>query len=259
VETFTPDERDRVRERVLELARGDERITGAAMTGSASIGAEDRWSDLDLSFGIADGLDPGAVLDDWTRTLERDPGVLHRWDLVRGSSVYRVFLVPGGLELDVAVTPEAEFGAHGPKFRLLFGASNPRHDAPGTSIDETIGWGWLHVLDAAKAIERGNAWAAEYWISALRDRAQALACVRADLPSDYARGVDRLAPETLAAYQPALVRSLDPAELRRALSVATGRFLDEVGAIDPVVAERIGPTLAHAASGGIDRDRPGQT
>ena len=49
--------------------------------------------------------------------------MLHHWDLRSGPTVYRVFLLPGGLELDVAVTPAAEFGAHGPKFRLLFGES----------------------------------------------------------------------------------------------------------------------------------------
>jgi hypothetical protein len=49
--------------------------------------------------------------------------VLHHWDLRSGPTVYRFFLLPGGLELDVAVTPAAEFGAHGPNFGLLFGES----------------------------------------------------------------------------------------------------------------------------------------
>ena len=39
---FSPDERTRVRERVLALAREDERVTGGAVTGSAAGGAEDR-------------------------------------------------------------------------------------------------------------------------------------------------------------------------------------------------------------------------
>ena len=255
---FTPSDRERVRERVLELARNDERVTGAAMTGSASVGADDRWSDIDLSFGVADGMAPRTVLEDWTHAVGRDLGVLHHWDLHVERTVYRVFLLPGGLELDVAVTPATEYGAHGPKFRLLFGQSNPRHDRPDTAVDEMIGWGWLHVLDAAKAIERGNAWAAEYWISALRDRAQALACMRADLPSDHARGVDRLPAEALAAYEDALVRSLDRAELRRALWVGTERFLGELVMIDASLAERIAPTLRHAARGDESRGVTGR-
>ncbi len=32
------------------MAETDERITGAALTGSAAVGREDRWSDIDLAF-----------------------------------------------------------------------------------------------------------------------------------------------------------------------------------------------------------------
>ena len=94
-----------MREGVLALARADARISGGAVTGSAAVGAEDRWSDVDLSFGVADGVDPEAVLADWTRRLEVDLRVLHHWDLRRGPTIYRVFLLPGTLELDGAVTP----------------------------------------------------------------------------------------------------------------------------------------------------------
>ena len=78
---FTPEERDRVRRQVLDLARADARITGGALTGSAAAGMDDRWSDVDLAFGLADGVDPEHVLDDWTEALEREFGVVHRWDL----------------------------------------------------------------------------------------------------------------------------------------------------------------------------------
>jgi predicted nucleotidyltransferase len=37
-----------VRTRLIARARRDARITGAAVTGSATRGAEDRWSDIDL-------------------------------------------------------------------------------------------------------------------------------------------------------------------------------------------------------------------
>jgi len=60
---FTPDERERIRARLLEMARSDEDVAAAALTGSASQDAEDRWSDIDLSFAVASGVDrdaPGA-------------------------------------------------------------------------------------------------------------------------------------------------------------------------------------------------------
>ena len=56
---FTPEERTRLRDALVARARADERITGAALTGSASRGAEDRWSDIDLALGWRRVLMPG--------------------------------------------------------------------------------------------------------------------------------------------------------------------------------------------------------
>ena len=99
---FTPEERARVKDRVLALARGDARIIGGAVTGSASIGTEDRWSDIDLSFGVADGVEPADVLTEWTELLARELDVVHHWEVRSGTTIYRVFLLPGGLELEPA-------------------------------------------------------------------------------------------------------------------------------------------------------------
>ena len=54
---FTPEERERVSARVLERARSDDRISAAAILGSAVTGTQDRWSDIDLTFGVDGGLD----------------------------------------------------------------------------------------------------------------------------------------------------------------------------------------------------------
>jgi predicted nucleotidyltransferase len=90
---FTAEHRDHVRNRVLELARSDPRVTAGALTGSTAAGAEDDWSDIDVAFGIADGITPETVLHDWTQVLDREFSVLDHFDLRSGSSVYRVFLL----------------------------------------------------------------------------------------------------------------------------------------------------------------------
>jgi hypothetical protein len=245
---FSPEERTRVRERVIELARTDDRITGGAVTGSRSVGAEDRWSDIDLSFGVRNGVELNAVLADWTAALERELGVLHHWDLISGPTTYRVFLLPGGLELDVALTPAADFGAHGPKFQLQFGQSVER-PTESPMPDEDVGYGWLYALNARAAIERDRVWAAEHWISGVRDQALALACSRLGEPADHARGIHRLPPDVVAPYQDALVRSLDVAELRRALTAAVDLFLGEVAALQPELAARLRGPLTDADAG----------
>src|SRR5205809_421840 len=119
---FTVEERERVREWIVQMAKNDPRVTGGAMTGSLAGGVEDRWSDIDITFGVAQGVDLEALLDEWTEAFRREIGLVHFWDLPFRSSLYRVFLMPSGLEADVSVTPQRDFGARGPRFRALFGA-----------------------------------------------------------------------------------------------------------------------------------------
>ena len=51
---FIPEERVRLRSELLEYAATDKRISGAAITGSAANEREDRWSNIDLAFGVND-------------------------------------------------------------------------------------------------------------------------------------------------------------------------------------------------------------
>jgi hypothetical protein len=240
---FTTAERDEVLARVLELAQADPRVTAGALIGSMSVGAEDDRSDIDITFGIADHASPEAVLDEWTAVFARDFGTLHHFDLLSGAAIYRVFLLPSGLELDVSVAPQQEFGARGPRFRTLFGTSRQLDPAPQPAAQHVIGLCWHHILHARSCIERGKPWQAEYWISALRDYTLALACLRLGEDAVYARGVDRLPAAATDPLADALVRSLDAAELRRALAAATTCFTRELESQDAALSVRLEPIL----------------
>jgi uncharacterized protein DUF4157 len=50
----------------LQLAADDDRVVAAAAMGSLAVDRGDRFSDLDLTFGIADEVPVSAVLADWT-------------------------------------------------------------------------------------------------------------------------------------------------------------------------------------------------
>lgn len=240
---FTTEQRDHVRERVIDLARSDPRITAGALIGSTAQGAQDEWSDLDLTFGVADGIDIEEVLGDWTETFNRELGALDHFDLRAGPSIYRVFLLSSGLEVDVSVTPQREFSARGPRFRSLFGDHREAPPAPQPDAHHLVGMCWHHVLHARSCIERGKPWQAEYWMSNLRDYTLAFACLRLGLDAIYARGVDRLPADVTAPLVDALVRSLDAPELRRALAAATTCFIRELEARDSVQSARLKPLL----------------
>lgn len=241
---FTVEERDRVRQRLLELAEGDPDVVAAAITGSYVAGRADEWSDIDLAFGISGDLD--AALRRWTDVLERDFGAIHHWDLPWASTVYRVFLLPRTLQVDVAFTPAADFGPRGPNWRTVFGETVELATSPPPSRDEIVGHAWLWVVHARASIGRGRPWSAEYSLTQLREQVVALACLRLGLPFRYARGTDQLAPEIRSALETALVRSLDEEELRRAHRAATTALIAELERTDAALADRLRPTLEEA-------------
>jgi predicted nucleotidyltransferase len=234
-------ERDRVRKRLLELAEADPGVVAAAVTGSHAVGGGDEWSDIDLALAIDDEL-PEA-LQRWTELLYADFGALHHWDLPWGSIVYRVFLLPGGLEVDIAFTPAAQFGPRGPNWQTAFGETvQLAPDAPPRR-DDLVGHAWHHVLHARACIERGKPWQAEYWISGIRDQVLALGCLRLGYPTGHAKGADLLPPELTASLVPTLVCSLGEAELRRALAAAAVALAAELEQTDAVLAARLRPML----------------
>ncbi len=240
---FTAEYRDQVRHRVLEMARNDPRVTAGALTGSTAFGGGDDWSDIDVAFGIVDGIPLEDVLHDWTQMLKQELGVVDDFDLPSGSSIYRVLLLPNGLEIDVAVTPAKDFGARGPNFHVLFGATRQREDTPPPDAFYLIALSWHHVLHARSCIERNKPWQAEYWISALRDHILALMCLRYGESAFYGRGIDRLPVDVTNPLASSLVCSLDEQELRRALAVATRHLIDEVEKWDAALCARLRPVL----------------
>jgi hypothetical protein len=242
---FTVEQRDALRERVLALAEQDSRVVAGAAVGSLAAGAGDRFSDLDLTFAVADDVDVAEVLDDWTRTLVEELSAVHLVDLVREPTIYRVFLLPDRLQFDLSLTPAARFAPAGPRFRLLFGeivegeTRSPQPPAAG----DLFGWGVIYALHARSCIERGRLWQAEHYVGAVRDHGLSLACLQRDLPAAQARGYDDLPAETLIGFDRTHVAALEPEQLRKALSEATRALLDEAAQADvpgvESVAERM--------------------
>jgi hypothetical protein len=208
---FSVEDRERVRARVLALAGEDPRIVDGKVVGSLATGG-DRFSDLDLTFAVANGVPVAEVLEEWTRVIVDELGGVQLFDLPVGSSIYRVFLLPGCLQFDLSFTPAEHY-------------DRPLPGPPNGS--ELFGYGVHHALRARFSIERGRVWLAEYWVSAVRDYALNLACVQRGLPARHGRGFDDLPADVLSHFEAAIVRSLDRAELLRALRCAVDGLLRE--------------------------------
>ncbi len=143
------------------------------------------------------------VLADWTAELGERYGAVHLFDLPFLSSVYRVLLLPGGLQVDVSFTPGAEFGALGPDFALLFGTAVERRRPQPASARHLFGMAAHHAVRARVCVERGRAWQADFWLAEARHQALVV----------------------LGAFAGVLPASLEPEELRRALGRTIGGVL----------------------------------
>jgi hypothetical protein len=242
---------------MLQFAEEDARVVAGAAVGSLAVGSGDRFSDLDLTFAIADGVPVAQVLDDWTRTVTDELDAIQLAELEAGPTVYRVFLLPEALQFDLSMTSAPEFRPAGPKFQLLFGetaADEPdaRPRSPGSLSIPTpavardiFGWGVIYALHARACIERGRVWQAEHYVGAVRDHALSLACVNRGLVPVQARGYDDLPSEALAGIERAHVGSVEADALRGALSASVIALLTEGTDADlpdvNLVAQRLAP------------------
>ena len=226
---FTVEQRDELRERVLALAAQDGRVVAGAAVGSLALDGGDRYSDLDLTFAVAEDASLADVLEDWTRRLAEESNAVHLLDLERAPTVYRVFLLPDALQFDLSLTPASHFAPAGPRWRTLFGEIAEAHTRTPTppAAEDLFGWGVIYGLHARTCIDRERLWQAEHYTGAVRDHALSLACLRHELPAVQARGYDDLPPDVLAGFDGTHIGSLDADEIGGALSLAMRALLRE--------------------------------
>src|SRR5260370_11207284 len=199
---FAAEERDRVRESLLAMARADNRVVAGAEVGASAQGGGDRWSDLDLAFGLGDGARAVDVFGDWTADLGEKYGAVQLFDLQFASSLYRVFLFPGCLQVDLSLTPGATFGALGPKFKLLFGSATEGQTPTPSTAAHLFGLAAHHAVRAQISIERGRVWQGEDRITGLRDPALSPVC-RPGAPPAEGRGLHHPPAALISLVHPA--------------------------------------------------------
>lgn len=214
---FSIEYRDTVRNSILAQARNDSRIVAAAVVGSYARGAEDQWSDIDLTFGVEKGYTLPSLLDSWTQYMQQEFAAEVLFDVQRGGTIYRVFLLPGCLQVDLSFSQTEEFGAVGGHFVLLYGSQYPKPQPTPQALEELFGYLVHHLLRARFCTERGRLWQAEYWLTESRNYILKIACRMNGVPADYGRGMDDLPPAFLDSLQHSFVGELDPHELLRCL------------------------------------------
>ena len=238
---FDLDERDRVREFVLDKAAADPRVVAAAVVGSFARGTSDRYSDLDLTFAVADDVPVADVLADWGTTMGDEFDAVQVLDLEVGPTIYRVFMLPDLLQVDLSFTPAAQFAPRGPAFQIVFGEAGEMPKRVARTAEDIFGWGVVHGIHAWRCVERARPIQAVHHIGATREHALMLACLRRGLDPDE-RSWDRLPDEVRDGVAAGLAHSLEPKELLRAVAGALDFLFSESEAVGGA-APRLEPAL----------------
>ena len=252
---FTPDERERIAEQVVDLLKDDPAVEAVVLVGSLVRGG-DRWSDVDLDLALADGADPEAVASKWVRRLYDELPVVHHFEVAFGSTLVRGFFLQNLLEVDLSFTSAAGVTLWEPN-RLMFDRSGlgaaaiaaPYSWAPDPpDWSGQAGYTWHDVLHAGIAVKRGRPWQAVWYLQRIRNQALSLASERRGNYAEFFDYVDDLPAEERVPLEASLVGSLDPAQLLDAIDVATRGFVAELRRGAPDLADHLeGPLLEFLA------------
>ena len=229
---FTADERERLRDELVSAAQADLNLWGAAHTGSAASSQLDRWSDIDLALCLKPAAAHEQVVAEWTDRLYQHHGAVAHVDVMRGTTLFRVFLLKNTLQVDVAFWRAEDFGATGPNFRLIFmregGEQNPPLPAPPPNPRALIGMAWLYALHVRSSLARGRILQAEYMLSGMRNQVGELTCLRCGVIAQQGRGLDDLPVSERETAATCIPRSLEPSELKRAFQNTMQGLLGEI-------------------------------
>lgn len=232
---FTADQRERLRGELVATARNDSNLCGAAHTGSAASGRLDRWSDIDLALCLRRDASYEQVVSAWTERLYNDHDAVAHVDVMRVTTLFRVFLLRNTLQVDIAFWRQEDFAAYGPNFQPIFvreGAEAPQRDTPPANPTALTGMAWLYGLHVRSSIARDRLLQAEYMLSGMRNHVFELTCLRCGVLAQQGRGLDDLPGAEREKAASCVPCSLEPSELKRAFQRTMEMLLDELRLFD---------------------------
>jgi hypothetical protein len=115
--------------------------------------------------------------------------------------------------------PPEPNAAPAPPGNLFISTPAVAHDA--------FGWGVIYALHARACIERGRLWQADHYVSAVRDHALSLACMREGVTFVQARGYDDLSASSRDRFEGCWAASVEPEALRAALAAGVRVLMRE--------------------------------
>lgn len=91
---YTPKERQRTLDCLLDALRADNRLAGVLVAGSGAVGFTDDYSDIDLAVVVKQSEDVKLVFDDWGTTIANLFDVLICAPTQRAPNIFLYAMLP---------------------------------------------------------------------------------------------------------------------------------------------------------------------
>ncbi|GAA0725756.1 hypothetical protein GCM10009430_31900 [Aquimarina litoralis] len=229
---YSKKDRIKVEKQIIDFAKLDSNIIDCAIVGSKSVGNDDKWSDIDLAFGYEIDADINQILRYWSKIMFESFGANKLFDMSYKESLYRVFLLPNALQVDLSFTPSDHFGAITDNFKLIFGNQRKREFKSLPEINSIAGYTILFALKTRTSIEREKYWQAQYYLTKCRENTMILKCLKENLNSFDGRSFDELTPSFLNQIQNTMINEPNKRNLENALKSMIHILIKELSTVD---------------------------
>lgn len=237
---FTPTERQQTLEKIIAALREDTRIAGAIIVGSAAVGFEDEYSDIDLGAVVHRPEDSAPCFLDWLHRMQAMFSIIHRFEVHPAPNIFlHGFLLEGFLEVDISFQPLDQLIARRTRWKVAFDRTGTikgimrsswqnRTEPDGSgAYTHQLGDIWYFIMHALVSLRRGLPWRALGCLHEIRQAILSLAELNYKKEVRFSRQLDAMPPEFLRQYEQTLVARAEPAEIQAALHAAADCFFDQ--------------------------------
>lgn len=254
MDRYTPAERQRTLDCLLDALRADDRLAGVLVVGSGAVGFTDAYSDIDLAVVVERAEDVKPAFDDWGVSIAGMFEVLDRVLVQRAPNIFLYAILLGGfLELDISFQCLDDLTARRARWYVAWDRSDRIAEIMRTSWDARpepdlgaiyrryVEGAWYYVNHVGLLVARGQLWRAISDLELIRARVIELAGLRCGLDTQDSREADQLPPDLLAALEATLAQRVEAGEILRALRAVMALFIDEARALASVLAGDLPP------------------
>jgi len=248
VRLFSPEDRDKILNRILTILQADNRIAGVLVVGSGAAGFEDIYSDIDLCVVMELEKDVLSAFQEWGARIREMFPVFNYVESIRGANVYLwILLLDNFLEIDICFLCSSDLSARRERWKIAFDRSGklegimrsswenrPEPDIQSAYIYR-VNSICYYITWAVVAVKRGLPWRALHELEQIRNQTVELRGLREGLETKHFRQVDKMSEEFLADIQQTLVLSTNAADIMDAVKVATKCFFREARSLDKML------------------------